>query len=195
MVPCFRLCLRLRQAPPCLCSCSHSPCSWCSHLSGSDASDSHVGAVLQKCLRGSWSPLAFFFKKLSSAESKYSAFDRELLAAYSSVCHFRFLLEARDFTLFTNHKPLTLALFHSSPPWSPDNSAIYPISMSSPVILSMSLAPRTWLLMPPLTLPDLFPPHSRTFLFSPLSLLISPPPVFILPLSLPFSPPALPSSR
>ena len=73
-----------------------------------DGSDSHVGAVLQQRLCGSWAPLAFFSKKLSSAKSKYSAFDRELLAAYSSIRHFRFLLEARVFTLFTDHKPLTL---------------------------------------------------------------------------------------
>ena len=50
-----------------------------------EASDSHVGAVLQQCLHGSWSPLAFFSKNLSYAESKYSAFDRELLAFYSAV--------------------------------------------------------------------------------------------------------------
>ena len=81
-----------------------------------DVSDSHVGAVLQQRLHGYWSPLAFFSKKLSSAQSKYSTFDRELLAAYSAVCHFRFLLEARVFTRFTDHKPLTLALFRSSPP-------------------------------------------------------------------------------
>ena len=79
-----------------------------------DASDSHVGAVLQQRLHGSWSPLAFFSKKLSSNESKYSGFNRELLAAYSSVRHFRFILKAREFTLFTDHKPLTLALFSSS---------------------------------------------------------------------------------
>ena len=83
-----------------------------------DASDSHVGAVLQQHLPGFRAPLAFFSKKLSSAKSKYSAFDRELLAAYSSICHFHFLLEARVFTLFTDHKPLTQALFCSSPPWS-----------------------------------------------------------------------------
>ena len=75
-----------------------------------DASDTHIGAVLQQKLQGSWSPLAFFSKKLSSAKSKYSAFDRELLAAYSAICHFRFLLEGRSFTLFTDHKPLTNAL-------------------------------------------------------------------------------------
>ena len=40
-----------------------------------DASDSHVGTVLQQKLQDSWSTLAFFSKKLSSAESKYFAFD------------------------------------------------------------------------------------------------------------------------
>ena len=93
-------------------------------LSPVDASDSHVGAVLQQKLQGSWSLLAFFSKKLSSAESKYSAFDRELLAAYSAVCHFRFLLEGQQFTLFTDHKPLTHTLFRSSPPWSAVNNPI-----------------------------------------------------------------------
>jgi len=84
-----------------------------------DASDSHIGAVLQQQLRDkSWSPLAFFSKKLSDTERRYSAFDRELLAAYISVRHFRFMLEGREFTIFTDHKPLTHALFRTSPPWS-----------------------------------------------------------------------------
>ena len=76
-----------------------------------DGSDSHVGAVMQQRIHGSWSPLAFFSKKLSSAKSKYSGFDRELLAAYSDVRHFRFLINAHEFTLLTDQKPLTLALF------------------------------------------------------------------------------------
>ena len=83
-----------------------------------DASNTHVGGVLQQLVRGSWAPMAFFSKKLSSAEVKYSAFDRELLAAFSAIRHFRFMLEGREFTLFTDHKPLTTALFRSSPPWS-----------------------------------------------------------------------------
>ena len=58
-----------------------------------DASDSHMGAVFQQLVRGSWAHLAFFSKKLSSAKSRYSAFDRELLAAYSAMRHFCFLLE------------------------------------------------------------------------------------------------------
>ena len=83
-----------------------------------DASESHVGAVLQQKISSSWAPLAFFSKKLSDPETRYSAFDRELLAAYSAIRHFRFLLEGRQFTLFTDHKPLTHALFRVSPPWS-----------------------------------------------------------------------------
>ena len=83
-----------------------------------DASDSHVGAVMQQFQRGTWAPLAFFSKKLSDAEKKYSAFDRELLAAYQALRHFRFFLEGKDFSIFTDHKPLTHALLRVSPPWS-----------------------------------------------------------------------------
>ena len=59
-----------------------------------------------------------FSKKLSSSKSKYFVFDRELLAAYFSIHHFRFLLECGEFTVFTDHKPLMHALFGSSPLWS-----------------------------------------------------------------------------
>ena len=79
---------------------------------------SHIGAILQQKIQSSWSPLAFFSKKLSSAKSNYSTLDRELLAAYSAACHFPFLLEGRQFTLFTDHKPLRHALFRSFTPWS-----------------------------------------------------------------------------
>ena len=83
-----------------------------------DSSGSHVGAVLQQDIAGFWAPLAFYSKKLSSAETKYSAFNRELFAAYSALRHFRFLLEGKEFFLFTDHKHLTHALFRTSPPWS-----------------------------------------------------------------------------
>ena len=67
----------------------------------SDASSSHVGAVLQQRLLGStcWWPLGFFSKKLDPAQLSYSAFDRELFAAYAAICHFRYQLEGRPFTL------------------------------------------------------------------------------------------------
>lgn len=76
-----------------------------------DASEIAVGAVLQQQNDdGSWSPLAFFSKKLSVAERKYSAFDRELLGIYLSVKHFRYFVEGRSFCIYTDHKPLVSAI-------------------------------------------------------------------------------------
>ncbi len=62
--------------------------------------------------------MAFFSRKLTVTETRYSTFDRELLAAFAAVCHFRFLLEGRQFRLLTDHKPLVSALARVSPPWS-----------------------------------------------------------------------------
>jgi hypothetical protein len=60
-----------------------------------DASDTHVGGMLQQLTGGRWQPLAFYSKKLSGAGTRYSTFDRELLVTFSPVRHFRFLLEGR----------------------------------------------------------------------------------------------------
>nr|VZI49174.1 unnamed protein product [Spirometra erinaceieuropaei] len=84
-----------------------------------DASNVAVGAVLQQSLPDSTVPLAFFSKKLSKAETRYSTFGRELLAAYLAVRHFRHLLEGREFTIFTDHKPLTFAMHSHSDKLSP----------------------------------------------------------------------------
>ncbi len=83
-----------------------------------DASDSHVGGVLQQQAGKGWKPLAFFSKKLAPAEVKYSTFDPELLAAFATICHFRFLLEGRQFQLLTDHKPLVAAMVRVTPPQS-----------------------------------------------------------------------------
>ena len=53
-----------------------------------DASDVAVGAVLQQLIDGEWCPIAYFLKKLKPAETRYSAFDRELLAVYLAIKHF-----------------------------------------------------------------------------------------------------------
>ncbi|BHF80223.1 hypothetical protein SprV_0702334700 [Sparganum proliferum] len=50
-----------------------------------DASNVAVGAVLQQSLPDSTVPLAFFSRKLSKAETRYSTFGRELLAAYLTL--------------------------------------------------------------------------------------------------------------
>ncbi len=83
-----------------------------------DASDTHIGGVLQQLSAGSWRPLAFFSRKLSPPESKYSTFDRELLAVFAAIRHFRFVLEGRQFRILTDHLPLTLAMRRVSPLWS-----------------------------------------------------------------------------
>ena len=46
-----------------------------------DASDHHVGVVLQQRSGSTLAPLAFFSRKLMEAKARYSTFDRELLAA------------------------------------------------------------------------------------------------------------------
>lgn len=74
-----------------------------------DASDFTVGAVLQQCVGSDGEPLAFFSGKLTSTEQKYAAYDRELLAIYLSIKHFRHMIQGRTFTIFTDHKPLTFA--------------------------------------------------------------------------------------
>ena len=75
-----------------------------------DASTSAVGGVLQQVIDGHAKPLAFFSKTLNSAQVNYSVFDRKLLAMYLSLRHFRYFLEGRAFTLFTDHKPLASAV-------------------------------------------------------------------------------------
>ncbi len=83
-----------------------------------EASDTHVGAVLQQRACGSWQPLAFFSHKLSPTKTRYSNFDRELLAVFLSVRHFRFFLKGCPFTLFTDHKPLVAAISKTGTPFS-----------------------------------------------------------------------------
>ncbi|GFU40681.1 retrovirus-related Pol polyprotein from transposon 17.6 [Nephila pilipes] len=74
-----------------------------------DASDFAIGGALFQIIDNEPQPLAFFSRKLSQTGKKYSAYDRELLASYASIKHFIHMLEAKDFKLFTDHKPLTHA--------------------------------------------------------------------------------------
>lgn len=76
-----------------------------------DASDTAIGAVLQQFTLNAWQPLAFFSRKLSPSQVKYSPYDRELLAIYEAIKYFRHMLEARHFIIYTDHKPISFA-FH-----------------------------------------------------------------------------------
>ena len=66
--------------------------------------------MLEQFIDAQRKPISFFSKKLSPAELNYSAFDRELLAAYLAVRHFQYFIEGRVFHVNTDHKPLTFAL-------------------------------------------------------------------------------------
>jgi len=60
-----------------------------------DASDIAIGAVIEQVSNGRVQPLAFLSKKLKQAQRKYSPYDRELLAIYTAIKHFRHMLEGR----------------------------------------------------------------------------------------------------
>ena len=75
-----------------------------------DTSDFAVGGVLQQYIDNVWQPLSFFCKKLTPAETRYSAFEHELLAVYATIRHFRHNLEGRYFFVITDHKPLTFVM-------------------------------------------------------------------------------------
>ncbi|GFS07102.1 Pol polyprotein [Elysia marginata] len=82
-----------------------------------DAFNQAVRAVLEQYVQGVWQPPSFS-KRLLPPEQKYSTFDRELLGLYIAIRHFRFFLEGRPFTGYTDHKPLVGAMSKLSDPWS-----------------------------------------------------------------------------
>lgn len=84
-----------------------------------DASDTAVGAVLHQLVDKHMQPLAFYSKKLLPAECRYSTYDRELLAIFKGIKHFRHQLEGREFFINTDHKPLVFAFNQNSEKASP----------------------------------------------------------------------------
>ncbi|GFW89804.1 transposon Ty3-G Gag-Pol polyprotein [Trichonephila clavipes] len=99
------------------------------------ASDYAIGGALHQVVDSELQPLAFFSRKLTSSEKSYSAYDRELLAMYSAIRYFRYMLEARDFTVFTDHKPLTYAFRQKVTSVLHGRSVSWISSLSSPQIL------------------------------------------------------------
>jgi cleavage and polyadenylation specificity factor subunit 1 len=83
-----------------------------------DASDVAVGAALEQVVNDHPRPIAFFSKKLRPCERKYSVFDRELLAVYLAIRHFKHWLDGTQFTVLTDHRPLVEAFLKKSDAWS-----------------------------------------------------------------------------
>ena len=57
-----------------------------------DASSKAIAATIQQVVNRQVQPLAFFSRRTTGPESRYSAYDLELQAIYSSIIHFRHLL-------------------------------------------------------------------------------------------------------
>lgn len=74
-----------------------------------DASDTAIGAKLEQRDSDQNKPIGFFSSKLSSAQTRYSTYDRELLAVYLAIHFFKHILDGRRFVVQTDHKPLTYA--------------------------------------------------------------------------------------
>ena len=95
------------------------PCPDAETSIATDASNIGVGAVLQQFVEGHWKPIAFFSKKFTSAEAKYSAYDRELLAIHKAIKRFRYFIEGRRFHIYTDHKPLTTTFLKNKDSYTP----------------------------------------------------------------------------
>lgn len=74
-----------------------------------DASDTSAGSVLQQRVDNAWQPLGFYSKKFTKTQQQYSTYDRELLAIYLGIIHFRKMFEGRPLTIYTDHRPLCFA--------------------------------------------------------------------------------------
>ena len=72
-----------------------------------DASPWGVGAVLSHVVEGDKEkPIAYASRSLSSAERKYSQLDKEALAIVFGVTRFHQFVYGRQFSLYSDHKPL-----------------------------------------------------------------------------------------
>lgn len=76
-----------------------------------DASGTAIGGVLEQVVGGEVRPIAFHSEKLSPSQQRWSTYDRELYALFSSVVHFESLIQGFPVTLVTDHRPL-LPMFH-----------------------------------------------------------------------------------
>lgn len=72
-----------------------------------DASDVGIGSVLiQKDDEGSDHVVAYFSRKLTKGERKFSVTERECLAVLAAIEKFRYYIEGSDFEIITDHASL-----------------------------------------------------------------------------------------
>ena len=69
------------------------------------------GTIVQAKSNGDHRPIAFFSKTLTPAQKSCPAFHKKLLAICSAINHFWYFFEGREFTIYTDRKPLIPAIF------------------------------------------------------------------------------------
>ncbi len=84
----------------------HAPDISCPFVLYTDASGTCLGAVLSQTKDGQEHPVVYISRKLSPAETRYAAFEKEALAIKWAVLELKYYLWGRRFTLVTDHAPL-----------------------------------------------------------------------------------------
>ncbi|KAL0195135.1 hypothetical protein M9458_008707, partial [Cirrhinus mrigala] len=78
----------------------------CPFLLQTDTSDTGLGVVLSQVRDGEEHPVTYISHKLTPAETRYAAVEKEALAIKWAVLELRYYLLGRRFTLITDHAPL-----------------------------------------------------------------------------------------
>ena len=81
-----------------------------------DASKFAIGAVLEQRGPIGWEPLGYYSAKLQPNQQLWPPYDRELLAAFKGVRYFKPFIEARPFTLYTDHLSLVPSIAKKTDP-------------------------------------------------------------------------------
>ncbi|XP_026116332.1 uncharacterized protein LOC113094960 [Carassius auratus] len=84
----------------------HAPDFSCPFILQTDASDTGLGAVLSQEKGGEEHPVVYISRKLTPAETRYAAVEKEALAIKWAILELRYYLLGRTFTLITDHAPL-----------------------------------------------------------------------------------------
>ncbi|KAJ1581202.1 hypothetical protein NDA11_007368 [Ustilago hordei] len=73
-----------------------------------DASDFAIAGVLKQEHEGHWHPMAFYSRKMSSAEKNYEIHDKELLAVVTCLTQWRHMLAGlpSQLVILTDHEVL-----------------------------------------------------------------------------------------
>ena len=72
-----------------------------------DASKTQLGSVICQKHR----PLAFYSRKLTDAQTRYTIIEQELLSIVETLCEFRTMLLGHEIIVYTDHKNLTFDNF------------------------------------------------------------------------------------